>query len=239
MSERPLLEAEALVAGYGAVPVLHSLSLGARAGRVTALLGANGAGKTTLLRAIAGVMVRARGALRYAGADITALPSHVRVDRGIVLVPEGRMVFPRFTVEENLRIGAYPRAARRDAASGLADAYARFPRLAERRRQLAGTLSGGEQQMLALGRGLMARPRLLLLDEPTLGLAPLVGAAIFAAVATLRADGLTILIAEQNVPRTLALADDAYVIENGRIALAGAARALAEDPRVRESYLGA
>jgi len=233
-----LLAADSVVAGYGDVLVVHGVAIGAEEGRITALIGANGAGKTTLMRAIAGVLPLAAGALTFAGRAIDRLRAHGRVEAGLVLVPEGRLIFPYMTVEENLRIGAINRRARPLLAEGLDEIYALFPRLAERRRQLGGTLSGGEQQMLALGRGLMAKPRLLLLDEPTLGLAPIMTRLIFETLARLRAAGLTILLAEQDVAQTLAIADRAYVLENGRIALEGSGAALLDDPRVKAAYLG-
>jgi branched-chain amino acid transport system ATP-binding protein len=233
-----MLEVEDLVAGYGNAKVLHGVSLRAAEGGVTALLGANGAGKTTLMRAVAGLIQPARGRIRFAGEAIEAWPSDRRVEAGIVLVPEGRMIFPEMSVEENLRVGAFARHARGHAAAGLERAYALFPKLRERRRQLGATLSGGEQQMLAIGRGLMARPRLLLLDEPTLGLAPIAAQGIFATVAALRAEGLTILIAEQDVRSTLAVADHGTVLESGRAAAEGEGPALLADPRIRAAYLG-
>ena len=233
-----MLEVDDLVAGYGAAEVLHGVSLGAAEGRVTALLGANGAGKTTLMRAVAGLVAAARGRILFAGEAIEGWPSDRRVEAGIVLVPEGRLIFPEMTVEENLRVGAFARHARGQAVAGLERAYALFPRLRERRRQLGATLSGGEQQMLAIGRGLMARPKLLLLDEPTLGLAPIAARGIFATVAALREEGLTILIAEQDVRSTLAVADRGTVLENGRAAAEGEGAALLADPRIRAAYLG-
>jgi branched-chain amino acid transport system ATP-binding protein len=233
-----LLAADGVVAGYGEVLVVHGVALRAEEGRITAMIGANGAGKTTLMRTIAGVLPLAAGALSFAGRAIDRLRAHARVEAGLVLVPEGRLIFPDMTVEENLRIGAINRRARRALAEGLDEVYALFPRLAERRRQPGGTLSGGEQQMLALGRGLMAKPRLLLLDEPTLGLAPIMTRLIFETLARLRAAGLTILLAEQDVAQTLALADRAYVLENGRVALEGSGAALLDDPRVKAAYLG-
>jgi branched-chain amino acid transport system ATP-binding protein len=233
-----LLEADDLVAGYGDAIVLNGVALRVAAGKVTALIGGNGAGKTTLMRVLAGTLAPRRGSIRFAGASIAALPSHARVAAGIALVPEGRLIFPHLTVEENLRLGAITARARAGAARRIAEAYALFPRLAERRRQLGGTLSGGEQQMLAIARGLMSEPRLLLLDEPTLGLAPIMARLVFDTVAALKARGLTILLAEQNVQQSLAVAEHAFVVENGRIGLAGPARDIARDPRVREAYLG-
>ncbi len=233
-----LFQSEGVVAGYGDVVVVHGVGFAAAAGEVTALVGANGAGKTTLMRALAGVLPLRRGALRFAGREIGGLRAHARVELGIVLVPEGRLIFPHMSVAENLRIGAINARARAAAAASAEEVYALFPRLAERRRQLGGTLSGGEQQMLALGRGLMAQPKLLLLDEPTLGLAPIAAQLIFATIARLRAKGLTIILAEQDVSQTLAIADRAYVLENGRIAFAGAGGELLDDPRVKAAYLG-
>jgi branched-chain amino acid transport system ATP-binding protein len=190
------------------------------------------------MRAIAGSLPLRAGSILFGGEDVGRMRPSVRVDRGLVLVPEGRMIFPRLTVEENLRLGAIAPHARHGQAARMERIYALFPRLAERRRQHGGTLSGGEQQMLALGRGLMAAPRLLLLDEPTLGIAPILADFIFETVGALRREGMTILIAEQDIARTLQLADRGYVIENGRIALEGSAAALLGDPRVREAYLG-
>jgi branched-chain amino acid transport system ATP-binding protein len=187
---------------------------------------------------LAGIIDVDAGSLTFEGADITRWASHRRVDAGIVLVPEGRWVFPNLTVENNLRLGAITPRARAAWRARLEEIYALFPRLAERRRQAAGFLSGGEQQMLAIGRGLMARPRLLLLDEPTLGLAPIMAAHIFATIRSLNHDGLTIFIAEQDVRHTLDVADSAYVVENGRIVMTGSGAELAGDPRVREAYLG-
>jgi branched-chain amino acid transport system ATP-binding protein len=233
-----MLEIRDLHAGYGRIPILHGISLAAPEGGITALLGANGAGKTTLMRSIAGLLPVTRGRIAMAGADITRLSSHERVEAGIALVPEGRLVFPSLSVAENLRLGAITRRGRRGAGERLAEMYALFPRLAERAHQAAGTLSGGEQQMLAIARGLMARPALLLLDEPTLGLSPAMCALIYRTVAELAGRGLAILMAEQNVPQALALAGTAHVVENGRIAVSGPAATLAEDPRVRAAYMG-
>jgi branched-chain amino acid transport system ATP-binding protein len=233
-----LLAVADLAAGYGRALALHGVSLQVEAGEIVALLGANGAGKTTLMRTLAGVVEARGGTIALDGQALTALPAAARVDRGLAMVPEGRLLFPGLTVEENLRIGAYAPRVRAGGAAALAEIYELFPKLAERRRQLAGTLSGGEQQMVAIGRGLMARPRLLLLDEPTLGLAPVMADMVFELVPRLRRSGLTILIAEQDAPRTLDIADRAYVIENGLLTLAGPAAALARDARVRAAYLG-
>jgi branched-chain amino acid transport system ATP-binding protein len=233
-----LLTIADLDAGYGAVVVLDGVSLTVAAGSVTALLGSNGAGKTTLMRVLAGLIAPTRGRILFNGADIADWPSHRRVAEGLALVPEGRRVFPDMTVEENLRLGAITPRVRKSWPAGRDTAFAMFPRLQERRRQMAGSLSGGEQQMLAMARGLMSAPRLLLLDEPTLGLAPQIVELIFQSIIELRQRGCTILIAEQDVVGTLDIADTAYVLENGRIALSGPARSLAGDERIRTAYLG-
>ena len=233
-----LLEIEELVGGYGATRILHGISLQVREGRATALLGANGAGKTTLMKTLAGVLPAAAGRIRWRGNDITNAPANVRVREGLVLVPEGRMVFPGLTVRENLRLGAVNSRARPRWRSGLERIYELFPVLRGRRDQLAATLSGGEQQMLAIGRGLMAEPTLMLLDEPTLGLAPVMALQMFDLVRALAAQSVTVLLAEQDVQRTLAVARHGYVIENGRVAMHGEAATLAADSRIREAYLG-
>lgn len=232
-----LLSMELVAAGYGDAEVLREVSLSVREGSITALLGANGAGKTTVMRVLAGMLPPRNGIVRFAGNDVAGVAAWDRVAAGLALVPEGRQVFADFTVEENLRIGGCRRPAAKRTAR-LDEIYALFPRLLERRRQLAGSLSGGEQQMLALGRGLMSEPRLLLLDEPTLGLAPAMAAAVFDLIRRIREAGTTILIAEQDVRTTLQTADHAFVIENGRNVLAGPAAALLDDAAVRESYLG-
>ena len=233
-----LLAASEIVAGYGNVEIVHGVSLEVAAGGITALVGGNGAGKTTLMRALAGILPLKRGSVSFEQRGIGALRAHARVEAGIVLAPEGRLIFPHMSVEENLRIGAINRRARSGAAAAMEEVYVLFPRLAERRRQSGGTLSGGEQQMLALGRALMARPRLLLLDEPTLGLAPIMANLIFETLIRLRGTGLTVLLAEQDVRQTLAVADQAYVIENGRLVLAGRGSELLNDERVKSAYLG-
>jgi branched-chain amino acid transport system ATP-binding protein len=233
-----MLKVQDLEAGYGNVRILHGVSLSVTRGQITALLGANGAGKTTLMRSLAGLLPMTKGTIVLSGQSITALRASERVERGIALVPEGRLVFPTLSVAENLRLGAVAPRARKGQSERVARMYALFPRLAERARQMAGTLSGGEQQMLALARGLMSEPEILLLDEPTLGLAPVMCDLIFETIIALRDQGLTILLAEQNVPRALQLASTAYVVENGRIAVSGEARRLAEDPRVRAAFLG-
>lgn len=232
------LEVEGLEAGYGEVRVLHGLSLTAEAGAITAVIGSNGAGKTTLLRVLSGMLMPGAGRIRLDGRDITGHPAHRLVAEGVVMVPEGRMVFPEMSVRENLVLGAVARHARPDRDTTMAQVFELFPRLREREGQMAGTLSGGEQQMLALGRGLMAKPRLLLLDEPTLGLAPGIAKQIFRIVPRLRDLGLSVLLAEQDVRRSLAIAAHGYVLENGQVAAEGEGRALADDPAVRRAYLG-
>jgi branched-chain amino acid transport system ATP-binding protein len=233
-----LLTCTDVSAGYGAVRVLEGVSLSIGRGAVIALLGSNGAGKTTLMRVIAGLLPPMAGEIRFDGLLLTTIPSHERVAAGLSLVPEGRRLFAELTVEENLRLGAVTPRMSRMWRQEMAAAYALFPRLAERRRQLAGSLSGGEQQMVAIARGMMARPRLLLLDEPTLGLAPLLVETIFEAIVSLRAQGTTIFIAEQDVRSTLEVADAGYVLENGRIVLEANSRTLAVDPRLKSAYLG-
>ena len=234
----PILEIEDLTAGYGLIEVIHGLSLRAAAAQVTALLGANGAGKTTLMKTLAGTLPASGGRIRLLGDDVTRAGCDRRVLAGMVLVPEGRMVFPTLSVRDNLRLGAINVRARPAWRRSLEHVYHVFPRLLERERQLAVTLSGGEQQMLAIGRGLMAQPRLMLLDEPTLGLAPAMSLQIFALVRRLHENGLAVLLAEQDVGRTLDLAAHAYVIENGRVATAGPAAEVANDPRIKQAYLG-
>ena len=236
----PLLAVTDLHAGYGRAEVLHGLSLRAEPGQVITVIGPNGAGKSTLLNALMGVLP-ARGRIAYAGHDIGLLGLEERVMQGMALVPETRALFASMPVEDNLRLGGYRqvRLGRRDDGTALREVYAIFPRLEERRRQLAGTLSGGERQMLAVGRALMGKPALLMLDEPSLGLAPLVVRDIFKTIAGLRATGVTILLVEQNARAALEVADHGYVLEMGEIALEGPAAELARDPRVIETYLGA
>ena len=235
-----LLNVRDLHAGYGRAEVLHGLNLTARAGKVVTVIGPNGAGKSTLLNALMGVL-RSRGTLEYDGQPVGLLTLEERVMLGMALVPETRALFGTMPVEDNLLLGGYRqvRLGRRDTASALEEAYTLFPRLKERRTQLAGTLSGGERQMLAVARALMGRPALLMLDEPSLGLAPLVVRDIFRTIAGLRATGVTILLVEQNARAALDVADYGYVLEMGEIALEGPAADLASDPRVIETYLGA
>jgi len=235
----PLLQVDGLHAGYGRAEVLSGLSLAADAGSVVAVVGPNGAGKSTLLNALMGVLP-ARGAVRFDGEAVDRLPLEERVARGMALVPETRALFASMPVADNLLLGGYRRrrAPRAEQDARLAEVYALFPRLAERRAQAAGTLSGGERQMLAIGRALMGGPRLLMLDEPSLGLAPLVVKEIFRIIERLRATGVTLLLIEQNARAAMAVADHAYVLETGAIALSGPAAQLARDPRVIDTYLG-
>jgi len=232
-----MLKVERLVSRYDRIEALHGVSLDVAAGEIVTLVGNNGAGKTTLLRAISGVQPVASGAVIFEGENINRMPAHLRVVRGIAQVPEGRQVFTPLSVEDNLRLGAF---GRRDADVGrdLERVYALFPVLREKRALMAGGLSGGQQQMLAIGRALMSHPRLLLLDEPSMGLAPVLVNQILATLTSLRKDGVTILLVEQNVAAALAVADRAYVLETGRIVLDGNAADLARDPRVRDTYLG-
>lgn len=233
-----LLDIKGLSAGYGAVVILRDISLGVEPGSITALVGPNGAGKTTLMKTILGLIRATSGRVVYEGADISASPSHSRVDGGIALVPEGRMVFSMLTVEQNLRLGAVVPRARGGALERLEETYRQFPKLKERRRQLAGSMSGGEQQLLAIGRSLMARPRLILLDEPTLGLAPIMVKKVFEIIGQLRADGYTVLLSEQNSKLALETADHGYIIENGIVTLSGPAHQLVDDPEVKRRYFG-
>ncbi len=233
-----LIETRGLCAFYGDVQVLFGLDLAVEEGGITALLGANGAGKTTTLRALCG-MVRTRGEIHFAGQSIAGLATETIVRRGIAHVPEGRGTFSRQTVEENLQIGAITRRDRAGIAADIERVYGYFPRLKERRGQQAGTLSGGEQQMLAVGRAMMLRPRLMLLDEPSFGLAPMVVEEMFAIFGTLnRRERMSMLIVEQNAALALALADQAYLIETGSLVMAGSAAQVGGDENIRRSYLG-
>jgi branched-chain amino acid transport system ATP-binding protein len=232
-----MLTIEGLRAGYGQVEVLHDVRLEIAAGQIVALIGANGAGKTTLLKTISGLIRPAAGTVAFEDEDIARRPAHKIVALGISHVPEGRAILKRMSVIENLRMGAYVRTDS-DIDHDIAAVMDRFPALAERRYQPAGTLSGGEQQMLAIGRALVARPRLLLMDEPSLGLAPKLVTAIFHTLRQLRGEGKTILLVEQNARQALQVADYAYVMERGRIVLAGTGTCLLEEPEVQRTYLG-
>ena len=240
MAAELILDVKDLHAGYGRAEVLHGLNLSARAGSVVTVIGPNGAGKSTLLNALMGVLP-SRGRVAYQGRDIGLDTLEERVMQGMALVPETRALFGTMPVEDNLLLGAYRqvRLGRKDSSGALEQVYATFPRLKERRTQLAGTLSGGERQMLAVGRALMSQPALLMLDEPSLGLAPLVVRDIFSTISSLRATGVTILLVEQNARAALEVADHGYVLEMGEIALSGPAAELARDPRVIDTYLGA
>ena len=234
----PLIETKSLFAGYGQLTVLRDITISVAEGTITVLIGGNGAGKTTLMRTLAGLLPARSGSIYFSGTPITKAPAHERVELGVALVPEGRMVFSSLSVEQNVRLGGIAHRARRGAEERLKSVYQRFPRLLERRDQLAGSLSGGEQQMLAIGRGLMAKPRLLLLDEPTLGLAPIMVKQVFAAIREMCSDGYTILLTEQNARHALEIADFGYVMENGSVRLSGTGGELSQSPEVRRAYLG-
>ena len=233
-----LLDIRALSAGYGEVGVLRDVSLDVADGSVTALVGSNGAGKTTLMRTLCGLMPHSVGDILFAGDDIGARPANQRVAMGLSLVPEGRLIFPDFTVEQNLRVGGFVARARPRADENLRKMFDLFPRLEERRNQRGETLSGGEQQMLALARGLMSEPRLLLLDEPSLGLAPTMAQLMFDTLTHVRDSGVTVFIVEQDIRSTLEICDRAYVLENGRVVLSGTGAELLSDDSVRRAYLG-
>jgi branched-chain amino acid transport system ATP-binding protein len=232
-----MLVIDNLSSRYGRIEVLHGLSLEVKQGEIVTLVGSNGAGKTTLLRAISGVQPVSGGSIRFLGQPIDRIAPHVRVSRGIVQVPEGRQVFSPLSVEDNLRLGAWSRTDS-EIASDIQGVYATFPDLAEKRAIAAGSLSGGQQQMLAMGRALMARPKLMLLDEPSMGLAPILVDQIFSIVAGLKRQGITVLLVEQNAYAALGIADRGYVLETGRISHSGTGRELLNDARVREAYLG-
>jgi branched-chain amino acid transport system ATP-binding protein len=233
-----LLEVSSLVSGYGRISILREVELRVDQGELVALVGVNGAGKTTLMKTIAGLVPASAGRIAFEGADLTGKGTERAVGAGVVLVPEGRMVFPRMTVWENLMLGGVHPRPRPHREATLKRVFDLFPRLSERRDQKAATMSGGEQQMLAIGRGLMAQPKLLILDEPSLGLSPLMVQETYGALRRLNAEGLTILLAEQNVKLSLAVSTRGYVMENGRIVLTGASGELAHDPATRKAYLG-
>jgi branched-chain amino acid transport system ATP-binding protein len=238
-SDAPLLEVADLATHYGPIQAIHSVSLEVHPGELVAIVGANGAGKTTLLRTLSGVQPASGGTIHFDGEEITRLPAHRIVARGICQVPEGRQVFAPLSVEDNLRLGGY--SQRRDGdwvAQKIAEVYALFPILHEKRGQLAGNLSGGQQQMLAIGRALLGRPRLLLLDEPSMGLAPLLVEEIFRVVRELHEAGTTVLLVEQNANAALQIADRGYVLETGKVVTSAPAAALLEDETVRKAYLG-
>lgn len=232
-----MLEIRGLEAGYGLTTVLRGVDLSVPAGRIVAVLGANGAGKTTLNMTISGLVRASAGSIVFEGREILGLSAPAIAQAGLIHVPEGRKIFPNLSVRENLDLGAY-RRARATRARNIERVFATFPRLKERVRQAAGTLSGGEQQMLAIGRGLMAEPRLLILDEPSLGLSPLLVEEMFALIRKLHADGLAIMLVEQNVAQSLDVADDAHVLENGAFAIGGTAEQVRADPHLQRTYLG-
>jgi branched-chain amino acid transport system ATP-binding protein len=223
---------------YGDAQALSGMRLEVREGEVVTLVGANGAGKTTALRAISGLRPVARGDIVFEGRSLVGVPAHRRAELGIALVPEGRELWPQLTVRENLELGAYGKAARRHLPESLERVYELFPVIRERSRQVAGSMSGGEQQMVAIARALMTRPRLLMLDEPSLGLAPVVVAQVFDTIRRLHAEGLTILLVEQNLKKALEMADRGYVVETGSISIEGTAGDLLADPTIRSAYLG-
>ena len=234
-SAEPLVDVSGLCAGYLGEDVIHDVDLTVAAGEAVAVIGSNGAGKTTMLKAICGLIQPSAGSIRFDGTDVLGTRAHMMVRAGMVYVPAERHLFPQMAVQENLYLGAYPR---RPDMERLDLVYSTFPRLKERARQHAGTLSGGEQQMLAVGRALMSSPSLLILDEPTTGLSPILAKDSYAALAALRSEGLTLLVAEQQVPLALELTERAYVLDHGRITLSGTSAELAEDPAVRQAYLG-
>ena len=234
----PLLSVDSVVAAYGEVRALWGVSLFVDEGEIVTLLGANGAGKTTTMRVLSGLIRPRSGTVTFDGLAVHRLPPPRIVQAGLVQIPEGRRLWPRMTVLENLELGAYAPHLRRRRLEGLEWVFSLFPRLAERRIQLAGTLSGGEQQMLAIGRGLMSRPRLLMLDEPSLGLAPILVREVFRIIEEINTRGVTVLLVEQNVRQALEVAHRGYVLETGRIVQSGAAADLLEDPRIKQAYLG-
>jgi branched-chain amino acid transport system ATP-binding protein len=234
----PLLELRRLAVAYGGIQAVKGIDLAVAEGELVCLIGANGAGKTTTLKGICGLLPVRSGSVHYAGSDVTGRPAFELVRRGLAMVPEGRGVFGALTIEENLAMGAYARRDRDGVRADIERVFGLFPRLKERRRQTAGTLSGGEQQMLAIGRALMSRPRLLLLDEPSMGLAPLMVQKVFETVVAVSREGVTILLIEQNAKLALEVSHRGYVMESGEITLAGESRAMLHDPKVRAAYLG-
>jgi branched-chain amino acid transport system ATP-binding protein len=233
-----MLAVEKLSVNYGAIRAVDQVSCRVEQGEIVALIGANGAGKTTILNTISGIVPSLGGTVSFEGEDITRLPAHLIVRKGISQVPEGRRVFARMSVQENLEMGGFILSSKADISHGIERAFTLFPRLAERRKQAARTLSGGEQQMLAMGRALMSNPRLLLLDEPSMGLAPMLVEKIFEIVVEINKDGTTIMLVEQNASMALSIAHRAYVLETGEVVLTGDARELAQNPEVRKAYLG-
>ncbi|CAB5659663.1 ABC transporter ATP-binding protein [Comamonas aquatica] len=237
-SSTPLLDVRGIDVAYGGIRAVRQLNLHVHPGELVALIGANGAGKSTTLRAICGLVPLAAGSIHYQGQSLTSQPVHSMVRQGLVMVPEGRGIFPQLTIEENLYMGAYTRTDKDGVAQDLEGVFTRFPRLAERRKQTAGTLSGGEQQMLAMGRAILSQPKLLLLDEPTMGLAPIMVDKIFEVIADISQRGVTILLIEQNARLALEVSQRGYVLESGELTLQGPAHDLLHDPKVRAAYLG-
>ena len=233
-----MLEVTGLRVAYGGIQAVRSITFHVKQGEMVSLIGANGAGKTSTLKALARLLNAAGGSVRYCGKEISALPPHQLISEGIALVPEGRGVFPRMSIVENLLMGAYCRKDKAEIAADTDHVFSLFPRLKERAQQLAGTLSGGEQQMLAIGRALMSRPKLLLLDEPSMGLAPLMVQKIFEVIRTVADEGMTILLVEQNAKLALEVSQRGYVMESGEITLTDDSARLLENPKVREAYLG-
>jgi branched-chain amino acid transport system ATP-binding protein len=234
----PMLALEKIEFAYGDLQVLWGIDLFVRAGEIVTLVGANGAGKSTMLKNISRLVKWASGRIAFEGEDLAGLEPHDVVNRGVIQVPEGRRIFPEMTVMENLRMGSFPKKIRKDRSQNIARAFSLFPRLGERQKQLGGTLSGGEQQMLAIARGLMANPRLLLLDEPSLGLSPLLVKNIFEIITEINKQGVTILLVEQNVYQSLHVAHRGYVLETGRVVLSGSGAQLLNDDHVKKAYLG-
>ena len=237
-SSTPLLDVRGIDVAYGGIRAVRQLNLHVHPGELVALIGANGAGKRTTLRAICGLVPLAAGSIHYQGQSLAGQPVHSMVRQGLVMVPEGRGIFPQLTIEENLYMGAYTRTDKDGVAQDLEGVFTRFPRLAERRKQTAGTLSGGEQQMLAMGRAILSQPKLLLLDEPTMGLAPIMVDKIFEVIADISQRGVTILLIEQNARLALEVSQRGYVLESGELTLQGPAHDLLHDPKVRAAYLG-
>ena len=233
-----MLEIKDLSVYYGVIQALKGISFEVNEGEVIALIGANGAGKTTTLHTLTGILPAKSGSILYNGVELTKVPAHKIVKMGIAHVPEGRRIFQQLTVLDNLKLGAFTRKDKDGIAADLAKVYERFPRLEERKTQIAGTLSGGEQQMLAMGRALMSNPKIIVMDEPSMGLSPIFVSEIFDIIESIRKDGLTVLLVEQNAKKALAIADRAYVLETGRITLSGKASDLINDEKVKKAYLG-
>jgi branched-chain amino acid transport system ATP-binding protein len=237
-TDEPTLSVEGVYTAYDKANVLENVSLTAAAGKITCLLGSNGSGKTTLIRSILGLTPSNKGRIRFGGVDLTGLPTHRVIAAGIACIPEGRRVFAKFSIEENLRMGAYQETSDAEVAKRLTHVYETFPRLAERRAQLAGTMSGGEQAMISIGRGLMRAPKLLLIDEPSLGLAPILVQENFKLIRRIREQGITIFLVEQNVHQTLAISDYGYVLSKGRVVAGGKPQELSKTQEVHDAYFG-